>query len=78
MISGKPRDEMAVSESRDDLLAGLGYEAMDLFMDQDYGRVERAVRTYGFIHSERVIDYIRVHNVTTIRWKFRARFKTIA
>ncbi len=78
VISGKPRDETPVKGARDDILAGLGYEAMDVFMDQDYGAVERVVRTYGFIHSERVIDYIREHNVTTIRWKFRARFKTIA
>jgi hypothetical protein len=51
---------------------------MDVFMDQDYGTVERVVRTYGFIHSERAIDYIREHNLTTIRWKFRARFKRVA
>ena len=63
--------------SRDEVLAGLGYEAMDVFMDQDYGTVERVVRTYGFIHSERAIDYVREHNVTTIRWKFRARFKVV-
>ena len=51
---------------------------MDVFMDQDYGSVEKAVRTYGFIHGKRAIDYIREHNVTTIRWKARARFKTVA
>ncbi len=78
VISGEPRDETPAKGSRDDVLAGLGYEAMDVFMDQDYGTVERAVRTYGFIHSKRAIDYIREHNLTTIRWKFRARFKTVA
>jgi ubiquinone/menaquinone biosynthesis C-methylase UbiE len=75
IITGEPRDESPAKGSRDDVLAGLGYEAMDVFMDQDYGSVERAVRTYGFIHSKRVIDYIREHNLTKIRWKFRARFK---
>ena len=78
VISGKPRDETSAKGSRDDVLAELGYEAMDVFMDQDYGTVERAVRTYGFIHSKRAIDYIREHNVTTIRWKARGRFKTVA
>jgi ubiquinone/menaquinone biosynthesis C-methylase UbiE len=78
IISGEPRDETPAKGSRDDVLARLGYEAMDVFMDQDYGTVERAVRTYGFIHSKRAIDYIREHNLTTIRWKFRARFKTVA
>lgn len=78
VISGKPRDETPVKGSRDDVLAGLGYQAMDVFMDQDYETVEQVVRTYGFIHSERAIDYIREHDVTTIRWKFRVRFKTVA
>jgi ubiquinone/menaquinone biosynthesis C-methylase UbiE len=77
IITGKPRNETAPEGSRDAILASLGYEAMDIFMDQDYGTVERAVRTYGFIHSKRAIDYIREHNVTSIRWKARARFKTV-
>lgn len=77
VITGQPRDETPVPGSRDDVLARLGYEAMDVYMDQDYGTVKRAVRTYGFIHSARVIDHIREHNVTTIRWKARARFKTV-
>jgi SAM-dependent methyltransferase len=78
VISGKARDETPPKGSRDDVLAGLGYKAMDVFMDQDYGSVERAVRTYGFIHSKRAIDYIREHHITTIRWKARARFKVVA
>ena len=77
IITGKARDETAPQGSTDELLASLGYEIMDVFMDQDYGTVERAVRTYGFIHSKQVIDYIKEHNVTTIRWKVRARFKTV-
>ena len=77
VISGHARDETAPKGSRDDVLAGLGYEAMDVFMDQDYASVEQVVRTYGFIHSKRAIDYIREHDVTTIRWKVRARFKTV-
>jgi hypothetical protein len=77
VITGRPRDETPAVGSRDHVLAQLGYEAMDVYLDQAYGTVERMVRTYGFIHSARVIDYIREHNVTTIRWKFRARFQTV-
>jgi ubiquinone/menaquinone biosynthesis C-methylase UbiE len=77
VITGAPRNETAPPDSRDGVLERLGYEAMDVFMDQDYGTVERCVRTYGFIHSKRAIDYIRDHNITTIRWKARARFKII-
>ena len=78
IITGRPRDETPQEGSRDAILAGLGYEALDVFMDQDYGTVERAVRTYGFIHSKRVIDYIRAHGVTTICWKARARYKIVS
>ena len=47
----------------------------DIFMDQDYGHSGTgSSRTYGFIHSERVIDHIEAQGITSIRWKFRARF----
>jgi ubiquinone/menaquinone biosynthesis C-methylase UbiE len=75
IISGKPRDETPAPGSRDEILAGLGYEHMDFTMDQDYGTVEKAVRTYGFIFGQRAIDYIREHNQTTIRWKGRIHYK---
>jgi ubiquinone/menaquinone biosynthesis C-methylase UbiE len=78
VITGQPRDESPVPGTKDHMLAELGYDAIDIFTDQDYGTVERAVRTYGFIHSQRVMDYLREHNLTTIRWKWRARFKTVA
>jgi ubiquinone/menaquinone biosynthesis C-methylase UbiE len=77
VITGRPRDETAPVRSRDHVLAELGHEAMDVYMDQDYKTVESAVRTYGFVHSARAIDYIRAQHVTTIRWKARARFKTV-
>ena len=77
VITGKPRDETPVPGSRDAILIELGYEAMDVFLDQDYGSVERLARTYGFIHSKRVIDYCRAHDISTIRWKMRAWFKVV-
>jgi len=77
IITGSPRDETPVQGSIDDILPSLDYEVMDIFMDQDYGTVEIAVRTYGFIHGKQVINYIREHNVTTIRWKFRVHFRTV-
>jgi ubiquinone/menaquinone biosynthesis C-methylase UbiE len=78
VITGKPRDEVAPEGSRDHVLSNLGYERFDVLMDQDYGSVERVVRTYGFIHSQRAIDYIREHQVTSIRWKACVRFKIVA
>ena len=78
ITTGQPRNEVDPEGSRDAILASLGYEAMDVFMDQDYGTVERAVRTYGFIHSKRAVDHIRAHSITTIRWKARARYRVVA
>ena len=75
VITGKPRDETPVRGSRDAILAEQGYEVWDVYLDQDYGTVERLVRTYGFIHGKAVIDYAREHDVTSVRWKVRARFK---
>ena len=77
VITGKPRDETLHLGLRDYVLAEMGHEAWDVFQDQEYGTVERIVRTYGFIHSARVIDYVREHNVTAVRWKIRARFKIV-
>jgi SAM-dependent methyltransferase len=77
IITGRPRDERPGPGSRDAILSELGYQALDVFLDQDYGSVERLVRTYGFIHSKQVIDYARAHQVTTVRWKMRARYKVV-
>jgi ubiquinone/menaquinone biosynthesis C-methylase UbiE len=77
IITGKPRDETPAPGSRDAILSELGYEAIGVWLDQDYGSVERLVRTYGFIHSKRVIDYARKHGVTTVRWKARVRYKVV-
>lgn len=75
VIYGRPRDEAAPAGSRDDVLAKLGYAALDFFMDQDYGSVDEAVRTYGFIFGRRAIDHIREHRISAIRWKARIRYK---
>ncbi len=78
IITGKPRNEAAPAGSLDYVLANMGYEAFDVLMDQDYDSVETLVRTYGFIHSQRAINYIREHQLTSIRWKFRVRYKIVA
>jgi len=75
-VAGDP-SEIPREGSRDYILAGLGYDFFDVPMVQDYDSVEQAVRTYGFIHGKKHIDYIRANNVTMIRWKARARFKMV-
>lgn len=78
VIFDDPSDQPPSEPAREAILARLGYDIHDFFMDQDYGTVEKIVRTYGFIFGKRTIDYIRAHNTTTIRWKARIRYKRIA
>ena len=77
VITGQPRNEVAPPGSRDDVLERLGHEALDVWMDQEDGSVERLARTYGFIHSARAIEHVRKHGITSIRWKMRVLFKWV-
>ena len=53
----------------------MGYRVMDVFLHQDYGTVEKAIETYGFIHGAATIDHIRANRVTAIKWKMRVHYK---
>jgi ubiquinone/menaquinone biosynthesis C-methylase UbiE len=75
VITGRPRDESAQKGSWNEILPLLGYSVMDVFLHQDYGTVEKAVETYGFIHGKATIDHIRANRVTAIRWKMRVHYK---
>jgi ubiquinone/menaquinone biosynthesis C-methylase UbiE len=77
VIFDDPSNQPPSELEREAILEQLGYATHDFFMDQDYGTAEKAVRTYGFIFGKRTIDYIRMHNTTTIRWKARIRYKRI-
>ena len=48
-----------------------GYTGFDYLSVQDYGTVENAVQTYGFIFGKKTIDYLRATNKSTITWKCR-------
>jgi len=84
VITGRPREEVPPRGSvgsfeyiLNDALTATGYDHIDIFMDQDYGTVERAVQTYGFIFGKRAIDYLEEHRKTQITWKFRLFYKRI-
>ena len=62
----------------DQTLRACGYEHVDFFTDQDYGTLDNIIQTYGFIFGSKALRYLREHNQTTIRWKFRIHFKTVA
>lgn len=47
----------------------------DLDTLQDCGSVEHMVGTYGFIFGSKVIAHIRRHQLSSVRWRFRAYWK---
>ncbi len=55
----------------------LGFERRDFYPTSDYGTVEKAVRTYGFIFGRKAIDYLRSHQKSTIKWKARVYYKQV-
>lgn len=54
-----------------------GFEYLDVFQDQEYESLDKIVRTYGFIHGRRAIQYLIEHNKTSIRWKFRIHWRRV-
>jgi ubiquinone/menaquinone biosynthesis C-methylase UbiE len=78
VITGCPRDESAQKGSWNEILPRLGYSVMDVFLHQDYGTVEKAIETYGFIHGKATIDHIRANRVTAIKWKMRVQIVSLS
>jgi ubiquinone/menaquinone biosynthesis C-methylase UbiE len=76
VILGIPREQMDISLG-DRLFPKLGYDCIEFFTIQDYGTVENTVQTYGFIFGKKVIEYIRKHQKTTIKWKANIHYKQV-
>jgi len=55
----------------------LGFEHKDFYQIQEYGSVEKIVAVYGFIFGRETIDYLRKHNKTSIKWKFRIYYRKV-
>ena len=55
----------------------LGFEHKDFYQIQEYGSVEKIVSVYGFIYGREAIDYLRKHNKTSIKWKFRIYYRKV-
>lgn len=62
----------------DNILAECGFDFEDLYQDQEYGSIDKIVRTYGFIFGKKVINYLKEHNKTNIKWKLRIRYKRVS
>jgi ubiquinone/menaquinone biosynthesis C-methylase UbiE len=53
------------------LLEPLGFTFRDIRVINDYGTMEEALATYGFIYGEKAIDYILENQVSKVSWVLR-------
>jgi ubiquinone/menaquinone biosynthesis C-methylase UbiE len=54
-----------------------GFKYEDFETDQEYGSMDRIIRTYGFIFGKRAIDYLVENKKTNIKWKFRIHYTKV-
>jgi AraC family transcriptional regulator len=57
--------------------AALGFEYEDYEVTHIYDSLEHVLSTYGFIFGKRAIEYIKAHNKTSIKFKYRIRRKKV-
>jgi hypothetical protein len=53
------------------LLEPHGFRFRDITIVADYGSVEEAVATYGFIFGDKAIDYLLDHQTSRLQWTLR-------
>jgi SAM-dependent methyltransferase len=63
--------------TRDAHMHRLGFAYRDIDVDGDYGSMEKAVATYGFIYGRKAIDYLTAHNKQSIRWRPRLYYQQV-
>jgi ubiquinone/menaquinone biosynthesis C-methylase UbiE len=70
--------EQEFDRIKEEILPRYGYRRLGFTSIQDYGTVENAVRTYGFIFGRAAIDYLREHRKSTIRWHWSVFHNQVA
>jgi ubiquinone/menaquinone biosynthesis C-methylase UbiE len=55
----------------------LNFKYKDFFQTQEYGSLQKIISTYGFIFGKKAIDYLKKHNKTSIKWKWRIHYKKV-
>ncbi len=76
IILGKKR----VSEGEGDRAqkySELNFKYKDFSQTQEYGSLQKIIGTYGFIFGKKAIDYLKKHNKTSIKWKWRIHYKKV-
>lgn len=66
-----------IGERGHDFMAALGFDHRDVVVEGDYGSVQEAIDTYGFIYGRRAIDHLRSGNRSSIRWQIRVHFRRV-
>jgi ubiquinone/menaquinone biosynthesis C-methylase UbiE len=59
------------------LVEEFGFLYEDFDTNQEYGSMDKIIRTYGFIFGRRAIAYLRKNKKTNIKWKFRIHYKIV-
>ena len=59
------------------LVDELGFQFEDFDTNQEYGSLDKIVRTYGFIFGRNAIEYLKANNKTNIQWRFRIHYKVV-
>lgn len=72
------QDENTTEARQNEILVDeLGFAYEDFETNQEYGSIDKIIRTYGFIFGERAIDYLRQNKKTNIKWMFRIHYKKV-
>lgn len=71
-------NEIETDTELDHLLVNeLGFQYEDFDTYQEYGSLDKIIRTYGFIFGKNVIDHLQENNKTNIKWRFRIHYKKV-
>lgn len=62
---------------RSDTFAALGFKHKDFYQFQEFDSLDHILSTYGFIFGKKAIDYIKAHDKTAIKWKWRIFSKQV-
>lgn len=70
-------DDAECDRVLDRMLSDAGFDYRDIDTTQDYGTVDKMVRTYGFIFGRAAIEYIKHNRKTKVLWRNRVRYKLV-
>ena len=72
LLGMKKRNDMG-----DLLMRRLGFAHRDHYSILDFGSVDNAVKVFGFIFGKKAIAYLRKHQKSTVKYKWRIYYKQL-